>query len=133
MTSNAAFSVGGLLSGNLLVSLTISNATAATAGSYTLCVTNGAGGIESSPATLIVLGSVVSNVVNIVSSGTGMALGGFKLQISAPTGSNVVIQASSDLNTWTSISTNTASSGTVTYTDTSAATRRCRFYRVGLK
>jgi hypothetical protein len=133
VTSNAAFSVGGLLSGNLLVSLTISNATAATAGSYTLCVTNGAGGIESSPATLIVLGSVVSNVVNIVSSGTGMALGGFKLQISAPTGSNVVIQASSDLNTWTSISTNTASSGTVTYTDTSAATRRCRFYRVGLK
>jgi hypothetical protein len=133
VTTNAAVSVGSLLSGNLLVSLTISNATAASAGSYTLCVTNGAGGLASSPATLIVLSTVVSNVVHIVSAGTGMALGGFKLQISAPTGSNVVIQASSDLNTWTSISTNTSSAGTVTYTDTSAAARRCRFYRAGLQ
>lgn len=134
VTTNKSISIGNVVSGlNLLVSLTISNATAASAGEYTLCITNGAGGVESSPATLIVLGTVVSNVVNIVSTGTGMTLGGFKLQLSAPTGSNVVIQASSDLNTWTSISTNMASSGGVTYTDTSATNRTCRFYRAGLR
>jgi len=132
--TNKNISIGNVLSGlNLLISLTISNATSASAGQYTLRVTNGVGGIESSPATLVVLGSVISNVVNIVSSGTGMTVNGFKLVLTAPTGSNVVVQASSDLNTWTSISTNSAPTGSVTYTDTSATTRSRRFYRAAIQ
>ena len=134
VTTNNNISIGSLVSGlDLLISLTISNATAASAGDYTLRVTNGAGGLDSAPATLIVLDTVVSNVVKIVSSGTGMTLGGFKLQLSAPTGSNVVILASSDLSSWTAISTNTAASGTVTYTDSSATNRSRRYYRAAIQ
>jgi hypothetical protein len=130
VATNKNISIGNVVSGlDLLISLTISNATAATAGQYTLRVTNGAGGVVSSPATLIVL----PNVVTILSTGTGMTLNGFKLVLSAPTGSNVVIQASSDLNSWTSISTNSAASGTVTYTDTSATSRSRRFYRAAIQ
>lgn len=114
---------------DVVPTLTISNATAADAGTYTLAITNGVGGVVSSGATLIVLGTVVSNVVTIISSGTGMTLNGFKLALSGPSGSNFVVQASSDLKSWTSISTNSAPTGTVTYTDTSATNRLSRFYR----
>ncbi len=111
---------------------TINNVDTTNAGVYTIKITN-YGGTTTTNATLIVLDTVVSNVVNIVSTGTGMTANGFKLLLSGPTGSNCVIQASSDLNSWTSISTNTFSSGTATFTDTNAAVLPRRFYRAAIK
>jgi hypothetical protein len=40
-----------------------------------------------------------------------------------------VIYASTDLAVWTPIATNAVSSGSVTYTDTSATNRSFRYYR----
>ena len=110
--------------------LTINRLSSSNAGNYSLRVTNAANlSAVSSNATVIVLVSTVSNVVNFVSSEIGLTAKGFNLQLSAPTGSNVVIQASADLKTWVPISTNTATGGSVSYTDTSATSLPLRYYR----
>ena len=90
---------------------------------------NGVGSVASSNATLIVLASTVSNVLNIVSSGTGMTANGFQIQLSGPSGSNYVIQASTDLKNWVPISTNAAPTGSVSYTDAAAINLPFRYYR----
>ena len=115
--------------------LTITGVSSNDAGSYSLRATNAVGSAVSSNATLIVqnlINTVVTNVVNVVSfvsAGTSMTVNGFNIKLSGPTGSNVVIQASSDLKTWMPISTNLVSSGSVSYTDTSAKVRPLRYYR----
>lgn len=58
---------------------------------------------------------------------------GFRLQYNAPVGSNVVIEATSDLSHWSPISTNVATTGSVTYTDTVAKVVSSRFYRAKLQ
>src|ERR1700679_2485326 len=94
--------------------LTINSLSSANAGNYSLRVTNAVNlSAVSSSATVIVLVSTVSNVVNFVTSGIGLTPKGFNIQLSAPTGSNVVIQASTDCKTWVPISTNTATDGSV--------------------
>jgi len=105
------------------------------AGSYTLHAKNASGTTISSPAIVLVanlVNTVVSNVVNVVdfvAGSTGMTSNGFKIQLSGPTGSNVVVQASSDLVHWTSISTNLVSGGNASYTDTAAKSLPGRYYR----
>jgi len=113
--------------------LTLKEVDSTDAGSYSVQVVNAIGSVTSSNATLIVLTTTVSNVVNFVSSGTGMVASGFKLQLSGPIGSNVVIQASTDLNNWTSISTNLAAAGSITYTDTVAKILPFRYYRAKIQ
>lgn len=109
--------------------LTINNVSPASAGGYSVRIVNGVGSTTSSNATLVVLASTVSNVVNFVSTGIGMTTGGFKLQLSGPAGSNYVIQASTDLKNWIPISTNAAPTGTVSFTDTAATNLAFRYYR----
>jgi VCBS repeat-containing protein len=62
-----------------------------------------------------------------------MTVNGCQLQLSGPAGSNYVIFASSNLIDWSPIATNTAASGTLTYTDTSATTSAQRFYNAMLQ
>ena len=109
--------------------VTLSSMSTNSSGTYYVAIKNSAGTVVSSNAAVLVVTSVVSNVVSFVSSATGMTKSGFKIQLSAPTGSNVVIHASSDLTHWTPISTNTATSGSVAFTDTNALNVTCRFYR----
>lgn len=109
--------------------LTVKNVSPANEGVYSLRITNAVGGVVSSNAALIVLTSVVSNVVNILSAGTGMTADGFQIHLSGPAGSNCVIQASTDLKNWVSISTNAAPDGNVSYTDTAAKNLPFRYYR----
>ena len=117
-----------------LSTLTINNFSSANAGNYSLRVTNLVNlSAVSSSATVIVLVSTVSNVVNFVTSGIGLTPKGFNIQLSAPTGSNVVIQASTDCKTWVPISTNTATGGSVSYTDTAAVSLPSRYYRALIK
>jgi hypothetical protein len=113
--------------------LTVKNVSPNNAGNYSVRIVNGVGSTTSSNATLIVLASTVSNVVNIVSSATAMTVSGFKIQLSGPSGSNYVIQASTDLKNWTPISTNVAPAGSVSYTDTAAMYIPSRYYRAKLQ
>lgn len=114
--------------------LTIDNVSPANQGNYFVEVGNSSGTTTSGNAALVVVLSTVSNVVSAVAGGTGMIANGFKLQYSAPVGSNLVIQASSDMNNWSSICTNTVpAGGSVAYTDTVAKVYSCRFYRAKIQ
>lgn len=113
--------------------LMLTNFSTANAGNYTVTFANRSGSVTSSNVAVVALGNVVPAVVNLVSSGTGMIKQGFKLQFSAPAGSNVVIEATSDLSNWSPITTNTTGNGSVTYTDAVAKVVSCRFYRAKLQ
>ena len=54
---------------------------------------------------------------------------GFSLTLAGETGVSYVIEASSDLNTWTPVATLTASNGTLNFTDPDAGNSSQRFYR----
>lgn len=113
--------------------MTIPNVSSANAGTYYLTVANSYGTTTSSNVTIVVLLDPIANVLSGVSGASKMLTNGFKVQFSAPTGSNIVIQAATSLNNWSSIYTNVASSGSITYTDAVAKTCSCRFYRAYIK
>lgn len=81
----------------------------------------------------VVVMPATSNAPYIVPSGTGMTANGFKIQLSGLSGSNYVIQASTDLKNWTSVSTNAAPTGSVSYTDAAAMNLPFRYYRAMLQ
>lgn len=120
------------LGGSVNATLTITNFSAASAGTYTVQASTVGllGGLLTTtvPCTLTVTPTVTG-----MASGSGMVTKGFKIQFSGPTGSNLVIQASTDMKHWTAISTNPITGGSVTFTDTAAATMPGRFYRAKLK
>jgi mono/diheme cytochrome c family protein len=60
----------------------------------------------------------------------GFVNGNFEMLLSGPVGSNYVLQASSNLLQWSSISTNTATNSNFTLTDTNTPSATDRFYRV---
>ncbi|HKW30630.1 MAG TPA: immunoglobulin domain-containing protein [Verrucomicrobiae bacterium] len=109
--------------------LVVNNANSNSAGIYSLRITNGVGSAVSSNAALTVQSLTITNPIYFVTSGIGLNVNGFQIQLSGPIGSNFVIQASADLKNWVSISTNPAPTGIVSYVDTSAKTNVVRFYR----
>jgi hypothetical protein len=134
LPTNAVFS---LLSGVINIdstvtnTLSISHITSASAGIYTVKYGDLLGLLNLSasvPITINILPTVTAIVGN-----SGMIEQGFKIQFSAPTGSNVVVEASSDMNNWAALTTNLVSNGTLTYTDAVAKTASCRFYRARIK
>ena len=120
------------LGGSVDAVLTITNVSAASAGTYTFSSSTVGllGGLLTSKATCTV--SVAATVTGMVQS-SQMMQKGFKVQFSAPTGSNLVIEASSDLKSWTPIYTNKVVGGSLTYTDAVAKTVSGRYYRAKLK
>jgi hypothetical protein len=118
---------GAALSGATSSALTLSNVQSGIAGSYSVVVTNIAGSITSAAATLTVTNP---NVSLSIPSGAGMASNGFTFQLTVPAESTYVIYASPDLQTWTPIATNVATTGSVVFTDTAAAGYANRFYQV---
>jgi hypothetical protein len=113
----------------IVSTLTLDDIDSSSGGTYSVEVINGVGSVTSSNAVLVVLTTTVSNVLNIVSAGTGMVANGFQIHLSGPSGSNYVIQASTDFKNWTSISTNAAPTGSVSYTDAAATNLPFRYYR----
>lgn len=110
--------------------LTIKNANPTNMGKYYVKATELLGGsIDSLNAALNVVTPVVVPVINIATSASALTTSGFNLQMSTPVGSNVVVEASSDMHTWTPIYTNLNSSGTLTYMDTDAKNHTARYYR----
>lgn len=135
ITKGTLMNSNGLLG---LVDLLIVNGMAPTnAGAYTVKIKNASGTTTSGAVNLSVLvppvATLVSNVVNIVSSATKMTTSGFKLQLSVPANSNIVIHASSDLMHWTPIYTNSSTTGTLDFTDTNALHVTSRFYRAEIR
>ena len=135
--TNASFTtVGGGalldLGGSVDAVLTITNFSAATAGTYTFSSSTVGllGGLltTTSPCTMSLTPTITG-----IAAGSAMVTKGFKIQFSGPTGSNLVIQASTDMKHWTSISTNVITGGSVTVTDAAALTMPGRYYRAKLK
>jgi hypothetical protein len=107
-------------------SVTLTNVQAAQAGSYTVVVSNSWGSITSAVATL-----TVTNPIIILSMppGEGMTASGFTFQFDLPVGATYLILASTDLQAWTPIYTNVATTATVVFTDSAVASYPWRFYR----
>jgi hypothetical protein len=70
----------------------------------------------------------------IVTTGAafGFTNGVFGFKVIGPVGSSVVIQASSDLQTWTPLQTNLLGSGPLYFSDSQSTTNTQRFYRAQL-
>ncbi|SPE52955.1 hypothetical protein SBV1_1620023 [Verrucomicrobia bacterium] len=58
--------------------------------------------------------------------------GVFGFNVTGPSGSNVVIQASTDLHTWLPLQTNLLGSGPLYFSDSQSTTNVQRFYRAQL-
>jgi hypothetical protein len=56
----------------------------------------------------------------------------FGFDVSGPSGSNVVIQANTDLQTWIPLQTNLLGSGPFYFSDAQSPANRQRFYRAQL-
>ena len=137
LPANVSFtSVGGGslldLGGSVNAILTITNMSGATAGTYTFSASTVGllGGLltTTAPCTVTVTPTIVGIAAN-----SQMEQKGFKVQFSGPTGSNLVIQASSDMKNWTSVYTNVVTGGSLTFTDPVAKTLSFRYYRAKLK
>jgi len=85
-------------------------------------------GSATSAVTTVSLTITNTNTVFNFSSGV-MTATGFEFKLSGPTVASVVIEASTNMTDWTSISTNSGLSGDVVITDTEAAKFGQRFYR----
>jgi hypothetical protein len=136
--ANVTTSSSGLLSSSVTSTLTIKGVSAANTGVYSAQVTDvliSLLGLVTAEETATSQGATLGFIptVTAVTSQTGMAANGFKVQFSGPSGSNLVIQATSDMKSWSSLSTNVIVNGTVTYTDAVAPTVSCRFYRAKLQ
>jgi len=131
---NALFNtVFGVLQVNSTITntLTITNVSSASAGTYTIGASDLLGLLGLSSSATATVG--ILPTVTPVPSQTGMVSNGFKLAFAAPNGSNVVIEASSDFKTWVPISTNVVSGGVVSCIDAAAKAHPSRFYRAHFK
>ena len=93
-----------------------------------MVVTNIAGSVTSSVAVL-----TVTNPVPVIGSVLGDATltpNGFAFQASMPVGHTYIVFATPDLQTWTPIATNVATSASISFTDPAATNAPMRFYRI---
>ena len=119
---------GGPLAGATSSSLTITNAQLVNQGNYTVVVSNAVGAITS-PAAHLTVQTATSNPLQI--AGWAASSGTFGFDVTSPILTNVVIWSSADLRTWTPVSTNFSTTGTVHFSDTNAADP-ASFYRATL-
>jgi hypothetical protein len=128
-------STSGLLTTSVSSTLMVKNVSSANLGNYSVAVTNILLGLienesTSSAATLGLVPTVTAVSTQTLTVNNNSA---FEVQFSGPTGSNLVIQATSDMLNWSSLSTNVIVNGSVTYTDAVTSTVSCRFYRAKLQ
>ncbi len=122
--------------GTTISTLTITNASSANGGYYSVKVQNNGGSVTSGNALLVVLGTPVSTVisnVNLLPSQCGMISGGFRLNLLKPATSNCVIEATTDFKNWSPLYTNTSGSTNISYVDAAATNLTLRYYRARLQ
>ena len=111
---------GATISGTTTTDLTIANVQMSDAGDYTVVVTNTYGSVTSSVAALTVQGSG-----SFISNGFGFDLSGMA-------GQTVVIEASTNLTSWTPLLTNSLLTGCFHFNDSDSTNCAQRFYRARL-
>jgi hypothetical protein len=81
----------------------------------------------------IVPSAPVALEITTTDAGFGFTNGVFGFDMSGPSGSNVIIQASADLKTWIPLQTNVLGSAPLYYSDSQSPTNHQRFYRAMLR
>ena len=105
--------------------LTIASAGYSDAGNYSVSITNIAGSTASADASLAVVPAAPIEFRSV----ERLSESGVRLTLSGNPGARYVIQASSDLASWSSLVTLTNVAGTVEYTDSTATAAGNLFYR----
>ena len=113
---------GKNLTGATAATLTLKSLKASNAGNYSVQISNSAGVTNSVTAQL----TVYTNTAPTISNAAKLVNGQFGFQVAGIPGSQYVVQASSDLKTWTSVQTNTAP---FSFTDSNSASFNQRYYR----
>ena len=145
LPTNAIVGINGMGSQNVSSTLTLTHVSGACAGNYSVDIEDQLlGGIlglttawaysQNAPLVVTTPPTPVAAVVGGSKMMTITSGKGFKCQFSGPIGSNLVIEATSDMGRWSPIYTNVVTaSGTLSYTDSVPQTASCRFYRAKLK
>ena len=128
--NGSGLSDGGNVSGSASSLLALTNVFVNDPGRYLVVVTNNFGGATSSVATLTV--SNLPLVLPVGKGNLGCTNKQFWLTVAGPAGSNVVVYASTNLQTWVPLATNPLSLGSFTITDLLATNYPGRFYRAKL-
>jgi hypothetical protein len=105
--------------------LAVSGSTLYAGGSFTTAGTN----VSAYAALAYLPGSLAINTTN---TAFGFTNGVFGFDVSGPAGSNVVIQASTNLQTWIPLQTNLLGGGLLYFSDSQSTTNARRFYRLQL-
>jgi uncharacterized repeat protein (TIGR03803 family) len=126
-----ALSNAGNVSGATAATLTISNVFVNDPGSYQAVVSSPFGSATSAVATLTVQGLPLF-LVN-TNADFGFKSNQFAFNLAGPAGSNAVIYASTNLQSWIPLQTNTLNLGAILITDSAATNYPRRFYRARLQ
>jgi hypothetical protein len=102
--------------------LLIPNVQPSQAGFYAVAISNGLAGVVSAPAALAVMSTSGAGAPGFTSNQFGFGLSG-------PAASSFVVEASTNLQTWLPLSTNTFGAGLFQFLDPGSATNPIRFYR----
>jgi len=116
------------LPGATNLALILTDAQLTDAGAYSVVVTNIAGSVTSSVAMLTVTNPVP--VIASVLNDATLTPNGFAFQASMPLGHTYIVFATPDLQTWTPIATNVATSANISFMDPAATNAPMRFYRI---
>lgn len=117
---------GATITGQTATSLALSGLQLTNSGNYACVVSSPQGSITSSNATLTVF-----NPFTVGSA--AFQLGGlFQMTASGDNGRSYRLESSTNLVTWTPVVTNAVSGGSATFTDSTAAGKVLRFYRIVL-
>ena len=108
-----------------MFALAVSGSTLYAGGDFTTAGTN----VSAFAAMAYLPGSLAIITTN---AAFGFTDGEFGFDVSGPSGSNVVIQASTDLQTWIPLQTNLLGSGPLYFSDPQSSTNIQRFYRAQL-
>ena len=108
--------------------LAVSGSTLYAGGDFTTAGTNAA----AYAAMANLAGTPVSIAIITTNAAFGFTHGVFGFDVSGPSGSDVVIQASTDLQTWIPLQTNQLGSGLLYFSDAQSPANVRRFYRAQL-
>jgi hypothetical protein len=110
--------------------LAVSSSTLYAGGEFTIAGTN----VSAYAAEASLAGTPVSPALALITANAafGFTNGVFGFDVAGPAGSNVVIQASTNLQTWIPLQTNLLGSGLLHFSDAQSPANRHRFYRAQL-
>jgi hypothetical protein len=119
---------GGDENGPNVFALAVSGSTLYAGGGFTTAGTN----VSAYAAMANLVGTTVSITIITTKAAFGFTNDVFGFDVAGPSGASVVIQASTDLKTWTPLQTNLLGSSLLYFSDPQSTTNVQRFYRAQL-